>query len=124
LFGLVYALWITGVTFNISSFVGLVMIIGIVAENGIFVMYEVNVIRATGAGLDKALIKGLQIRARPIIMTALAATLALLPLALGIGAGARMEQPLAIAVIGGFCASSVMLFLVMPLLYRILSRLP
>jgi CzcA family heavy metal efflux pump len=122
LLGLVSALWITGVTFNVSSFVGLVMIIGIVAENGIFVMYEVKLIRSKGTNLEEALIQALQIRARPIIMTALAATLALLPLALGIGAGAQMQQPLAIAVIGGFCASSIMLFFVMPLLYAIIQR--
>jgi multidrug efflux pump subunit AcrB len=122
LLGLVTALWITGVTFNVSSFVGLVMIIGIVAENGIFVMYEVKLIKSKGVNLDEALIRALQIRARPIIMTALAATLALLPLALGIGAGAQMQQPLAIAVIGGFCASSIMLFFVMPMLYAIFIK--
>ena len=97
------------------------MIIGIVAENGIFVMHEVKQIQASGVHLDEALIQACQRRARPILMTTLAAILALLPLALGIGAGAQMQQPLAIAVIGGFSVSSLLLFFGLPLLYRILK---
>ena len=121
LLGVVSALWITRVTFNVSSFVGLIMIIGIVAENGIFVMHEVKQIQASGVHLDEALIQACQRRARPILMTTLAAILALLPLALGIGAGAQMQQPLAIAVIGGFSISGLLLFFGLPLLYRILK---
>jgi CzcA family heavy metal efflux pump len=120
--GVVTALWITHITFNVSSFVGLIMIIGIVAENGIFVMHEVKREREAGYNLDAALVHAGQVRARPIIMTTLAAILALLPLALGLGAGAQMQQPLAIAVIGGFCVSSLLLFFVLPLLYRSMVR--
>lgn len=118
LVGVVSALWLTGITFNISSFVGLIMIIGIVAENGVFVINEIKQLRASGHPLESAIILAGKRRARPIIMTTLAAILALLPLALGLGTGAQMQQPLAIAVIGGFCVSSLLLFFALPLLYR------
>ncbi len=122
LIGVVSALWFTGITFNISSFVGLIMIIGIVAENGVFVINEIKQLRATGVSLDAAIVQAGKRRARPIIMTTLAAILALLPLALGLGTGAQMQQPLAIAVIGGFCVSSLLLFFALPLVYRTLRR--
>ncbi|HTR81498.1 MAG TPA: efflux RND transporter permease subunit [Bacteroidota bacterium] len=122
LFGVLVALWITGITFNISSFVGIIMIIGIVAENAIFVLHEVKVSQGQGMALDDALVQAVSVRVRPILMTTLAAVFALLPLSLGIGAGAQMQQPLAIAVIGGFSVSSVVLFFGLPLIYRMLKR--
>ena len=122
LLGVFGALWLTGVTFNISSFVGVILIIGIVAENAIFVMHNVYRLRAEGVPLDEALIRATRMRTRPIIMTALAAVFALLPLSLGIGAGAQMQQPLAIAVIGGFSLSSLLLFFGLPLVYRMFRR--
>jgi HAE1 family hydrophobic/amphiphilic exporter-1 len=73
-------------------------------------------------GLDDALIRAVRIRTRPILMTMLAAVSALLPLALGIGAGAQMQQPLAIAVIGGFATSSFLLLFGLPMIYRLLRR--
>jgi CzcA family heavy metal efflux pump len=120
LLGVFGALWLTGVTFNISSFVGIIMIIGIVAENSIFVLHTVKAFQAEGSSLDDALVKASLMRARPIIMTTLAAVLALLPLSIGIGAGARMQQPLAVAVIGGFSLSSFLLFFGLPVIYRLL----
>jgi CzcA family heavy metal efflux pump len=123
LVGVVIALWLCGVTFNISSFVGLIMIIGIVAENGIFVMHQTKMLLRDGTDLDTALIQAVQMRARPIVMTTLAAILALLPLALGMGTGAQMQQPLAIAVIGGFSVSSGLLFFGLPVGYRLLKRI-
>jgi CzcA family heavy metal efflux pump len=120
--GVFGALWLTGTTFNISSFVGVIMIIGIVAENAIFVMHKVSLLRGSGLTLDDALVKAAIQRARPILMTTLGAVFALLPLAIGIGSGAKMQQPLAIAVIGGFSVSSLLLFFALPLAYRIFSR--
>jgi multidrug efflux pump subunit AcrB len=117
--GVFGALWITGVTFNISSFVGIIMIIGIVAENAIFVMHMVRTYRFQGDSLDEALLRASIIRIRPILMTTFAAVFALLPLALGIGAGSQMQQPLAIAVIGGFSMSSLLLFFGLPLVYKL-----
>ncbi len=122
LFGVFGALWITGVTFNISSFVGIIMIIGIVAENAIFVLHNVKRLEADGVELEASLVQASLMRSRPIVMTTLAAVFALLPLALGIGAGAQMQQPLAIAVIGGFSLSSFLLFFGLPLIYRLLRK--
>ena len=122
LLGVVGALWLTQTTFNISSFVGLIMIIGIVAENGVFIMHEYKEARNAGTGLDQALVVACHHRIRPITMTTLAAILALLPLAVGIGTGAQMLQPLAIAVIGGFCVSTSLLFFVLPVLFRLFHR--
>jgi multidrug efflux pump subunit AcrB len=121
LFGVFGALWLSGVTFNISSFVGVIMIIGIVAENAIFVLHSVKSYQAEGLSLDEAIIKAGQVRARPILMTTLAAVFALLPLALGIGSGAQMQQSLAIAVIGGFSVSSLLLFFGLPMVYRLMK---
>ena len=122
LFGVFAALWLADVTFNISSFVGVIMIIGIVAENAIFVLHAVKSFQAEGMGLDDAIVKAGQVRARPILMTTLAAVFALLPLAMGIGTGAQMQQSLAIAVIGGFSVSSLLLFFGLPMIYRLMKR--
>jgi CzcA family heavy metal efflux pump len=120
--GVFGALWLTGVTFNISSFVGVIMIIGIVAENAIFVIHTAAKLERDGNPLDAALVRATRLRARPIVMTTLAAVFALLPLSLGIGAGAQMQQPLAIAVIGGFSVSSLLLFFVLPPVYRMMRK--
>jgi CzcA family heavy metal efflux pump len=120
--GVFAALWLTGVTFNISSFVGVIMIIGIVAENAIFVLHNVKALQAEGVSLDEALIRASHMRARPILMTTLAAVFALLPLSMGFGAGAQMQQPLAIAVIGGFSVSSFILLFGLPMIYRLLRK--
>jgi CzcA family heavy metal efflux pump len=122
LLGVFGALWLTRVNFNISSFVGIILIIGIVAENAIFVMHNVKGLTAGGVTLDEALVRATRMRTRPIIMTALAAVFALLPLSLGVGAGSQMQQPLAIAVIGGFSLSSLLLFFGLPLVYRLFRR--
>lgn len=122
LLGVFGALWLSRVTFNISSFVGIIMIIGIVAENAIFVLHSVKSFQADGLSLDDAIIRAGQVRARPILMTTLAAVFALLPLALGIGSGSQMQQSLAIAVIGGFSVSSLLLFFGLPMVYRLMKR--
>jgi CzcA family heavy metal efflux pump len=122
LFGVFSALWLTGTTFNISSFVGIIMIIGIVAENAILIMHKLKGLQADGMQLNDALLVACLMRARPIAMTALAAILALLPLSLGIGAGGQLQRPLAIAVIGGFSLSSVLLFFGLPMVYRLIRR--
>jgi multidrug efflux pump subunit AcrB len=120
--GVFLALVVTGETLNVSSLVGVVMIIGIVAENAIFALHIVRKERRPGETLDGVLIRAVSERARPIIMTTLAAVLALLPLSLGIGAGSQLQRPLAIAIIGGFSISSLLLFFVLPPVYRVLHR--
>ena len=98
------------------------MIIGIVAENAIFVLHSVKVFQVEGLHLEDALVRAGQMRARPILMTTLAAVFALLPLAIGIGAGAQMQRPLAIAIIGGFSVSSFILFFGLPVIYRLFHK--
>jgi CzcA family heavy metal efflux pump len=123
LFGVMLALVITGITFNISSFVGMIMMVGIVQENGVFIVHMIQEIgRKKGFTID-SVIEACRVRARPILMTTFAAVFALMPLALGIGAGAQMQQPLAVAVIGGFLLSSFLLLFELPMLYVLLNRL-
>lgn len=117
LFGVFLLLLITGIALNISSMMGMVMIIGIVAENSIFLIHYIQEFIDRGMPVRAAVIEAGQIRLRPIIMTTLAAVLALMPLAIGIGAGAQMQQPLAIAVIGGFSLSAVLLLFLLPVFY-------
>jgi CzcA family heavy metal efflux pump len=123
LFGVLLALVITGITFNISSFVGMIMMVGIVHENGVFIVHMIQEIgRKKGYSID-SVIEACRVRARPILMTTFAAVFALMPLALGIGAGAQMQQPLAVAVIGGFLLSSFLLLFELPMLYVFLNKL-
>ncbi len=119
--GVLGALWVTGVNFNVSSFVGLILIIGIVAENAVFILHSIHVFRGNGSSWDDAITAAVIVRVRPIMMTMLAAVCALLPLSLGIGAGSQMQQPLAIAVIGGFTTSSFLLLFGLPMLYRLMK---
>ena len=91
--GVLFLLWITNVALNISSMMGMIMIIGIVAENAIFLIHFIQLFLKEGTDLQKALIEAGKIRLRPIFMTTFAAVLALMPLALGLGAGAQMQQP-------------------------------
>jgi multidrug efflux pump subunit AcrB len=112
--GVFIALLITGVTFNISSFMGLIMVIGIVAKNGILLLDADQKFRAEGAPPEEAMILAGERRLRPIMMTALATVAGMIPLALAIGAGSQMLQPLAIAVIGGILASMVLSLVVTP----------
>ncbi len=120
LLGVMLALFITGITFNISSFVGAIMMVGIVAENAIFIMHQVRLLEQSGVTASEALTEACKRRTRPILMTMLAAVFALAPLALGIGAGAQMQQPLAVAVIGGFSISSLLLLFLLPMVYALL----
>jgi len=120
--GVLVALYITGTTFNLSSFMGLIMVIGIVAKNGILILDADGKFRAAGFSAKEAIVQAGRRRLRPIVMTALAAALGFLPLALAIGAGSQMLQPLAIAVIGGILIAIVLSLLVTPVLYYYLSR--
>jgi CzcA family heavy metal efflux pump len=112
--GVFLALLLTGMTFNLSSFMGLIMVIGIVAKNGILLLDADQRFRAEGIPAELAMIQAGERRLRPILMTALATVAGMLPLAFGIGAGSQMLQPLAIAVIGGIAASMVLSLVVTP----------
>jgi CzcA family heavy metal efflux pump len=115
--GVVLALLITGTDFNVASFMGLIMVIGIVAKNGILLLDADERARAEGAEALDAMMHAAQRRLRPIVMTATAAMCGMLPLAFALGAGSQMLQPLAIAVIGGLLISVVLSLIVTPAMY-------
>ena len=120
--GVIMALLVTGTTFNVASFMGLIMVIGIVAKNGILLLDADEKFRAAGASAADAMIHAAQRRLRPIVMTAIAAVCGMLPLAFALGAGSQMLQPLAIAVIGGLTISMVLSLVVTPVVYFLLTR--
>jgi multidrug efflux pump subunit AcrB len=122
IFGVILALLVTCTTFNVASFMGLIMVIGIVAKNGILLLDADEKFRAQGASAHDAMLHAAQRRLRPIVMTALAAICGMLPLAFALGAGSQMLQPLAIAVIGGLTVSMVLSLVVTPLVYFLLTR--
>ncbi len=106
--GVFFALLITRTTFNVSSFMGLIMVVGIVAKNGILLLDANQKFCSVGFTTEEALIQAGRRRLRPILMTAMAAVAGMIPLALAWGAGSQMLQPLAIAVIGGILISMVL----------------
>ncbi len=112
--GVFLALLVTRTTFNLSSFMGLIMVIGIVAKNGILLLDADQKFRAEGLSPEESMIRAGERRLRPIMMTALATVAGMLPLAFAVGAGSQMLQPLAIAVIGGILASMVLSLVVTP----------
>jgi multidrug efflux pump subunit AcrB len=113
-FGTFFALLITRTTFNVASFMGMIMVVGIVAKNGILLLDAEDRFRAVGSSLQDALVQAGRRRLRPIVMTALATIAGMLPLAFAIGAGSQMLQPLAIAVIGGLLSSMVLSLIFTP----------
>jgi multidrug efflux pump subunit AcrB len=122
LFGVVLALWLTNTSLNVSSFMGLILLIGLVVKNGIILIDFTNHLIAKGLSIDEALIQAGSIRLRPILMTTLCTILGLLPLALGFGSGSELQKPLAIAVIGGLSLSTVFTLIFMPVVFRALVK--
>jgi multidrug efflux pump subunit AcrB len=120
--GVVGALLTTGTTFSVASFMGLIMVIGIVAKNGILLLDAEARFRAEGLSAEEAILQAGRRRLRPILMTALAAITGMLPLAFALGAGSQMLQPLAIAVIGGLVVSMLLSLVVTPVVYYRLTR--
>ena len=112
--GCLSALWLTGVPLNVSSYTGIIMVVGIIAENSIFTVWQYRMNRNRGGDVSQSVDYAIALRIRPKLMTAIGAVLALMPLALGIGLGAQMQQPLAVAVIGGFIVGLPLLLLVLP----------
>jgi len=116
------ALLVTGTTFNVSSFMGLIMVVGIVAKNGILLLDADQKFRKMGMDPELAMVQAGRRRLRPIVMTALAAIAGMLPLALALGAGAQMLQPLAIAVIGGILISMALSLIITPAIHFYTTR--
>src|SRR5712672_1573499 len=120
--GVFIALLVTRTTFNISSFMGMIMVIGIVAKNGILLLDADEKFRDLGFTAEEAAVQAGRRRLRPIVMTALAAVAGMLPLALALGAGSQMLQPLAIAVIGGILISMVLSLIITPAIQFFLTK--
>jgi multidrug efflux pump subunit AcrB len=120
--GSLAALWVTGTALNVSSIVGMIMVVGIVAKNGILLLDCAGRELSHTNDLERALVHAGSVRLRPILMTSIAAVAGLAPLALGIGAGGQMQQPLAIAILGGVSLSMVFSLVGVPLLYALLAR--
>ncbi|MBP7794863.1 MAG: efflux RND transporter permease subunit [Candidatus Saccharicenans sp.] len=122
MFGTVLALWLTGTSLNVVSILGAIIGIGLVAKNGILMMDYTNHLQARGVPLGEALVRSGRRRLRPVLMTTLAAALGLLPLAYGIGSGADMLKPLAIAVIGALLISVLLSLIATPTFYYLFKK--
>jgi CzcA family heavy metal efflux pump len=122
LFGSVAALWVTHTSLNVISFLGAIIGVGIVAKNGILMLDLVEHLRAEGMSLEDAVIRSGRRRLRPVLMTSMAGALGMLPLAYGIGSGADMLKPLAIAVIGALLFSDMLSLVATPTVYYLMKR--
>jgi cobalt-zinc-cadmium resistance protein CzcA len=122
--GGILALWLRGMPFSISAGVGFIALFGVAVLNGIVLIAEFNHIRDTEPGLDlfKVVIKGTHIRLRPVIMTALVASLGFLPMALSGSAGSEVQRPLATVVIGGLVSATFLTLVVLPVLYTYFEK--
>src|SRR5206468_2015526 len=116
-----FALWLTGTPLNVSSYMGAILLIGLDMKNGIILVEYIQQLLKEGMALKPALLLAGRTRFRPILMTSLAAILGLFPLALGIGPGAQMQQPLAIVVIGGLLANMLFTRMIIPVGYLVLE---
>ena len=116
------ALFITGTPLNVGSYTGIIMIVGIIGENSIFIYLQYADSKKKIIKTNDSIVNSISLRLRPTLMTAFGAITALLPLALGIGTGAQMHQPLAIAIIGGFIIALPLLLVVLPSILRIIEK--
>ncbi len=119
--GVFLLLLITGTPLNVSSFMGIILMVGLVVKNGIILFEYYERLHGTQS-VAEALVQAGRIRVRPILMTTLCTLFGLLPLALGIGSGAELQKPLAIAVIGGLSLSMLVTLVIMPVLYATVRR--
>ena len=121
--GLVLALFLTDRAFGLTAFIGLLMLVGIVVKNGILLVAYTNQLRGRGIPRDEAILLAGPTRLRPILMTTLAASLGMLPLAIGMGSGSEMYTPLATAVVGGLMTSTLLTLFVVPTVYTLFDDL-
>lgn len=119
--GVLLALFLSGRAFGLTAFIGVLMLVGIVVKNGILLVDYTNVLRGRGMERNEALLTAGPTRLRPILMTASAATLGMLPIALGFGKGSEIQGPMATAVIGGLITSTILTLFVVPTVYALLD---
>jgi len=122
LVGAMLGLFIARGDFGIVSLLGLVFLVGLISKNAIILVDRINQLRAAGLSADAAILEAGPMRLRPITMTTAAAILGMLPVAAGIGAGAELRAPMAIAIIGGLLTSGILSLIVVPIVYRFLDR--
>jgi len=122
LVGGIAALWIRGINLNLSASVGFIALFGIAVLNGVVMVSHINSLRASGTALEDAISKGATDRLRPVLITALVASLGFIPMALSTSRGAEVQRPLATVVIGGLITATLLTLYVLPLLYREFSQ--
>jgi multidrug efflux pump len=120
--GALISLFVFGQTLNIYSQIGLIMLIGLVTKNSILIVEYANQLRARGLSITDAVAEAAKIRLRPILMTSLATVFGILPIAIGLGAGAEARRPLGIAVVGGMLFSTFLTLVLVPVVYTYLGR--
>jgi cobalt-zinc-cadmium resistance protein CzcA len=119
--GGIATLWLRGMPFSISAAVGFIALSGVAVLNGLVMVSFINELREQGRSLDDAIREGALTRLRPVLMTALVASLGFVPMALATGTGAEVQRPLATVVIGGLVTSTALTLLVLPALYRLFT---
>lgn len=120
--GVAVSLFITDTLLGVTAIIGILILVGIVVNNGIVLIDYINQKRQLGLNIHDAIITGAQDRMRPILMTALTTILGLVPLALGIGEGTEMNQPMAVVVIGGLISSTILTLFIVPIIYSLIER--
>ena len=120
--GGVFALAVRGLPFSISAGVGFIALFGVAVLNGVVMVSFINHLRQQGRRLSEAVMEGAQTRLRPVLMTALVASLGFVPMALATSAGAEVQRPLATVVIGGLVTSTLLTLLLLPVLYQWFER--
>jgi HAE1 family hydrophobic/amphiphilic exporter-1 len=121
--GVALGLLVTGTSLSVMALVGMVMLVGIVVNNGIVLVDYINQLRERGKDMIDAILEGGRIRMRPVLMTALTTILAMLPLALGLGESGENWAPMARSVMGGMTVGTILTLLVVPVIYAVVERL-
>ena len=120
--GGIVALWLRDIPLSISAGVGFIALSGVAVLNGLVMVAFIRTLREEGRSLDRAIEEGALTRLRPVLMTALVASLGFIPMAIATGTGAEVQRPLATVVIGGILSSTILTLLVLPLLYQFAHR--
>jgi len=120
--GGVFLLWARGIPFSISAAVGFIALSGVAVLNGLVMITSINRLRDEGQRIEDAVMRGAVARLRPVLMTAMVASLGFLPMAFATGRGAEVQRPLATVVVGGILSSTALTLLLLPVLYRLFAR--